>query len=241
MHPKAAAIPMLSPIRAHQPNGPTTRRTLLLFATLVLFAGCKMPRLTDTVIGPSYTPQNIHRFSESLTSEIRRVAVLPVTGDLTQQQIGAGRDLLNRILPEELGKTRKFELIPVTPETLRQWTGRTSWTAEERLPADFFKRLRDELGCEAVLFSRVTQFHAYPPMAVGLQLKLVDAQFAEPLWAADEVIDAADPTVVNGARRYQQAQDQMPAALADSRSILNSPRRFSHYAASTLLATLPER
>jgi hypothetical protein len=79
------------------------------------------------------------------------------------------------------------------------------------------------------------------PLAVGLQFKLVDARLLHLLWVADEVIDAAEPSVVNGARRYQQAQEQRSLALADSRSILNSPRGFSHYAARTLFATLPER
>ncbi len=206
-----------------------------------LLGGCKTPRLTDLVVGPSYQPQNIHRYGVWLASDIRRVAVVPVTGEATQHQVEAGRDLLATILPEELGKTKIFELIPIAPETMRQWTGRPTWTAEERLPADFFKRLRDELGCEAVLFCRVTQFRAYPPLALGLQFKLVETEHAQVLWAVDEVVDAADPDVVNGARRYQQAQEQLPGALADSRSILNSPRRFGRYAASTLFATLPER
>lgn len=208
---------------------------------MLLVTGCKLPRISDTVIGESYQPQNVHRSSDWLTSNIRRVAVLPVTCDATQNQVEAGRDLLELVLPEELGKTKRFELIPVPPEKLRQWTGRPTWTAEEQLPVDFFKTLRDELGCEAVLFCRVTQFHAYPPLVVGMQLKLVDVQFSQLLWVVDEVIDAAEPSVVNGARRYQQAQEQLPATLADSRSILNSPRRFSRYAASTVFATLPER
>jgi hypothetical protein len=216
-------------------------RGTMCVASFLLVAGCNTPRIADTVAGPSYRPQNVHCFSDRLAFDIRRVAVLPVTGDAAPHEIEAGRDLLGPILSDELGKTKKFELIPVSPEKLRQWTGRTSWAAEERLPADFFKMLRDELGCEAVLFCRVTQFHAYPPLAVGLQFKLVDARLLHLLWVADEVIDAAEPSVVNGARRYQQAQEQRSLALADSRSILNSPRGFSHYAARTLFATLPER
>jgi hypothetical protein len=214
---------------------------VICVVSLMLVAGCKMPRISDTVVGASYSPQNVHRASDLLPSNIRRVAVLPVTCDATQNEVEAGRELLQLVLPEELGKTKKFELIPVPPERLRQWTGRTTWTAEEQLPVDFFKMLRDELGCEAVLFCRVTQFQAYPPLVVGMQLKLVDAQFSQLLWVADEVIDAAEPSVMNGARRYQQAQEQLPSALADSRSILNSPRRFSRYAASTVFSTLPER
>lgn len=223
------------------------RKLRLLVLTLVtchlspLLVGCKTPRLTDIVIGPSYRPENVHCAPDHLASEVRRVAVLPVTYDATRTGLEAGRDLFEPLLSDELIKKNRFELVSVSPEELRRWTGRRSWTAEERLPVDFFKVLQDELGCEAVLFCHLTRFHAYPPLAVGMNLKLVDAHSPMPLWAADEVLDAADPSVVNGARRYQQTREQLPAALADSRSILNSPRGFSRYAAATVLSTLPER
>ena len=208
---------------------------------LALVVGCKTPQVSDIVVGPSYSPKNVHRLNERLAKEVRRVAVLPLTCDNMQSEAESGWEMLEPVLREELGKTGKFELIPVPPEKVRQWTGHRTWTAEERLPADFFKLLRDEQGCDAVLFCRVTQFHAYPPLAVGLNLKLVQAETPKLLWAVDEVIDAAEPCVVNGARRYQQAQEQLPASLADSRSILNSPRGFGRYAASAMFATLPER
>jgi len=242
-----------------------TGRATVWVAGLLLVVGCKSLRLSDAVYGPSYTPQNVHRSSERLASEVRRVAVLPVTCDSTQSDGEAGRDLLEMVLGEELGKTRKCELLKISPDQLRQCTGRLAWTGEERLPANFFKALRDEFGCDAVLFCRVTQFHAYPPLRLGLSLKLVQVQSlkskvqspapAPPdqtldfgletldslvVWAVDEVFDAGEPSVVNGARRYQQGRERLPASLADSCVILNSPRGFSRYAASTLLATLPD-
>jgi hypothetical protein len=215
---------------------------LVILAVGVMFlTGCNTLQLSDRVIGPDYSPENVHRMSGRLAPEVRRVAVLPVTFDARGVDAETGRATLEPVLYRELGKTKRFELISVSPEQLRHWTGRTAWTAEERLSVDLLKLLRDELGCEAVLFSRVTHFHAYPPLVVGLNLKLVDAEHPKFLWAVDEVFDAADPSVVNGARRYQQRQEQLPAALADSHSILNSPSRFGHYAASALFATLPER
>lgn len=222
-------------------SGRRTGCTAVLAAGALLLTGCHTLRLSDPVVGSNYRPANVHRYSDRLASHVRRVAVLPLTCEAGGSQVAAGRDLLEVVLYQELGKTKRFELITVAPEQLRHWTGRTTWTAEERLPAEFLKLLRDELACEAVLFSRVTQFQAYPPLVVGLSLKLVETEQPKFLWAVDEVVDAADPSVVNGARRYQQQQERLPAALADSRSILNSPRRFGHYAASTLVATLPER
>lgn len=209
---------------------------LLLGAT-----GCRTNRITDPVLGASYTPGNVHVFHPLLGSQVRRVAVLPPVEASEANELTAGRDLLAPILAEELGRTKKFEVVQVNPEQLRQLTGHNSWSAEERLPAGFFQTLRNEFGCDAVLFTRVNEFRAYPPLAVGLNLKLVEAENVKILWAADETFDAADPTVVNGARRFQRDRDTLPAALADSRSILFSPRGFSRYATETLFGTLPER
>jgi hypothetical protein len=64
---------------------------------------------------------------------------------------------------------------------------------------------------------------------------------AEFIWAVDDVFDASQAAVVTGARRFQQSRDQLPARLADSRSILNSPRNFGRYAADSVFHTLPAR
>jgi hypothetical protein len=213
----------------------------IILALLLGATGCRTNRISDPVLGASYTPKNIHVFHPLLGGQIRRVVVLPPAEATEANELTAGRDLLAPILAEELGRTKKFEVLQVAPEQLRQLTGHNSWSAEERLPAGFFQALRDEFGCDAVLFTRVNEFRAYPPLAVGLNLKLVETENVKILWAADETFDAADPTVVNGARRFQRERNTLPAALADSRSILLSPRGFSRYAAETLFGTLPER
>ena len=213
----------------------------LLFAMLCLTAGCKTASLRDPVTGTGYQPKNYYRSLGNLPVNIRRVAVLPTTCDDHISDVQHGRDLLEPVITEELAKTKKFEVIVVTPEQLRVWTGRTSWRAEEPLPADFLKVLKRALECDAVLFSRVSQYRAYPPLTVGFSFKLADVQSGEFLWAADEVFDSGEPSVVNSARRYQLMREQLPASLADSRSILNSPGGFGRYAANSVFQTLPAR
>jgi hypothetical protein len=166
---------------------------------------------------------------------------LPVTSPAEPFELDAGREMLEPVITDELGRTGKFELVRVPPEKLRAWTGRLTWSAEDALPAHLLKQLRDELECDAVLFTRLTRFRAYPPLAVGLSLKLVEVDKAEYVWAADELFDAHEPGVVNDARRFQQKREQLPATLADSRSILNSPTAFGRYAAHSVFRTLPVR
>ena len=214
---------------------------VLFLVVLAVGSGCASLRLHDPVAGLSYTPQNVYRPLDQLPVHVRRVAVLPMTLTSRSSELEAGCDLLTPVVLEELGRTRKFEVVPVTPEQLRHLTGRRTWSAEGSLPPDFLKVLRDELDCDAVLFGRLTQFRAYPPLAVGLSFKLVEVDKAEFVWAVDEVFDANQAGVVTGARRFQQSREQLPAVLADSRSILNSPSHFGRYVASSVFHTLPAR
>ena len=62
--------------------------------------------------------------------------------------------------------------------------------AEDRLPTDFFERLRQATGCYAVMFVSLTTFQAYPPLQVGWKARLVDCQQELPLVVVDEVFDA---------------------------------------------------
>ena len=216
-------------------------RLFSLGLALGLLCGCKTARLSDPVTGPSYRPDNVYVSFKQLPVGLRRVAVLPPTCDSAKSDLVAGLDSLTAVITEELGKTKKFELVIVTPEQLRAWTGRSAWQAEETLPAKLLEHLHEQLDCDAVLFSRLTQYRAYPPLAVGFSFKLAEVQQAELVWVADEIFDASEPSVVNSARRYQLTREHLPSSLSDSRSILNSPSGFGRYAASSVFQTLPAR
>lgn len=186
-------------------------------------------------------PANAYRAAAKLPAELRRVAVLPVTvegGDLATQD---GRDALEPVLRAELRKRGVFELIFVSPEQLRSLTGRATWTAEESLPADLLATLRERLDCDGVLFSRLTQFRAYPPLTVGWGLKLVDCRQRQIVWAADEVSDAGQPAVAAAARRFASRELASSPPLHEPGSILISPRQFGQFAAANVLETLPGR
>jgi len=212
-----------------------------LFLGLGLLCGCKTARLSDPVTGAGYHPENIYRLQKQLPVGLRRVAVLPPTCDASQSDLVSGLDTLATVITDELGKTKKFELVIVTPEQLRAWTGRSSWRAEETLPAKLLQNLHEQLECDAVLFSRLTQYRPYPPLAVGFSFKLAEVEKAELVWVVDEIYDSSEPSVVNSARRYQLTREQLPSSLADSRSILNSPSGFGRYAVNSVFETLPAR
>src|SRR3954452_16386215 len=148
-----------------------------------------------------------------------------------------GRESLEPILQSEFDRLNVFEVIRVTPGQMRHFAGKSDWSANEKLPLNFLSTIKQETGCDAVLFVRLTRYHAYPPMAVGWNLKLVDATDSQVWWAADEMFDLADPRVVNSARRYELKHERFHKAdplLTDSRTVLISPRRLAAYSAASL-------
>lgn len=186
-----------------------------------------------------YKPDNIFAVSSFLPLELQRVAVLPLACDESKSDLLQGCEALTPVLLGELNKTKKFEVVPVNAGKLRKSSGKSGWTGTEVLPADFFESLRRTYGCDAVLFSQLTVFRAYAPLAVGWRFKLVDARTKQTLWCADEVFDAGLTSVSRGSSHYHLHwfADSQP----DDWLQKNSPRQFGQYAAAKLFATLPDR
>jgi hypothetical protein len=195
-----------------------------------------MPRL-----GPRYKPSNIYVKSPILDATIRRVAVLPVTPVTTSEALLAGVEAYQAILQAELEKTKRFELIILSPQQLTRVTGQGRWNAEEKLPTDFFDKLRDETGCDGVFFAQLTRYQPYQPLAVGWKLNLIANAGHASLWAADELFDAGNGEVADAARDYAAKDIRYEGPLADPDAILSSPSRFGQYTLHALLATLPQR
>ncbi len=231
------------------------RLVLLLLISLVGFlAGCStnagsasdlsnrwLREKMDRPIGVGFTPQNVFRSAETLPADIRRVALLPLSIPRPDAQFSEGRDVLAPILERQFNKRQAFEIIRISSDQLRRWTGRPVWNAEEPLPPELLIRLREQYGCQAVIFSQLTQFHPYGPVQIGWSLKLVDTRRAEIYWAVDEVFDAGVPAVANSARRFAQDDQNDGSPLPDSSFVLSSPRRFGEYSLHAVLATLPVR
>jgi hypothetical protein len=188
-----------------------------------------------------YKPTNIYRMGAALDPEVKRVAILPMTTLQPTEAFQAGVDSLQPLLHAELEKAKRFEMITVTPEQLQNWTGQRVWRADEQLPADFFDRLREETGCQGVLFDQLTRYQPYQPVAVGWKLTLVFNRERQIYWAADEIFDAGDDGVANAARAYESGHIVTQSPLPDPNAILSSPSRFGQYTLNALLATMPLR
>jgi hypothetical protein len=210
-----------------------TEISLLLSGVLCL-AVCNISEAKDV---PGYKPENVHSAMESLPSDLRRVAVLPLTGEVDPDAYG--RTFIS-ILNEELAKTKKFETIKISPERMKNLTGASSWSTQEDLPADFLATLNDAVHCDAVLFSEMTVFRGYAPLAMGWRLKLVDVKTGKILWATDEIFDASEKSVTRGTKCFNKRAIR-GAYGNDKWASLNSPMLFGRYSLAALVALLPER
>jgi hypothetical protein len=242
-----------------------TSRVLAGMTAGVLLSGCAGTDPGLSSGGAAYRPENVFLYSPMLPADVKRVTVLPLACDQQRTDLQDGCELLGPIVQAELIKTRKFEIVPVSPEVLRNRTGRLAWSGTEILPRSFFDVLREVYGCDAVLFSQLTVYRAYAPLAVGWRMKLVDTRTRQTLWAADELVDAGQPAVLNGLERYRRMEAQspgdgganmldrlldLPLSYAELKSppgseqdwlMRNSPRQFGQYAVAQLLTTLPKR
>lgn len=230
---------------AVRPPFPRSRPTATWpwFAMVLLSAslGCRSVHKEDLTFPKAYQPGNFQRTLEKLPSHLRRVAVLPLTCDDAQSENTAGRDTLEPLLLEELSRTRRFEVVAVSPERLQEWTGRRSWNAEDILPQGFLDLLHQRTDCDAVLFARLTQFKAYPPLVIGWRMRLADCRQTTSIWTIDEVFNAGDGPVATAARRYQQQLEPTTAHLPPAGGIVISPRRFGRYSLDAVFTTLPSR
>ncbi len=189
----------------------------------------------------AHTPSNVY-LPNALPTDLRRVALLPLILPANSGEAEDSRLAMERALQQEILKGNRFELIVITPTQLREWTGKAQWSAEDKLPHDFFTSVREHAGCDALLFARVTRFRAYPPLTVGFNVKLIYGEAPHRvLWAVDEVFDAGQPGVVSAATAFAKRNSTGSEHLSDGWSVLHSPEKFSQYAANAVVATLPSR
>jgi hypothetical protein len=194
----------------------------------LLAAGCASHTIDAAHVADiRYRPSNFWPKNPTrLDPQLKRVAVLPITTVSSTETFIAGAQLLQTYVSSELEKTKRFDLVLISPEQLRQWTGQAAWRDDEALPPDFFNRLREGCGCDAVFFTQLTRYSPYPPVAVGWKLSLVGVQGSQIVWKADELFDAGDTIVANAARHYSGQHVHIEGPADDPAAILGSPKVF---------------
>jgi hypothetical protein len=213
----------------------------LLTALLLLgLTGCEtVPPLDGARTGPFFEPRNV-RGVVRLPAAVRRIALLPSAGPggVTEESLAA----LDTVLATELTRLARAEIIPVSRELMARLFGLRHVDSTGVLPHNLFDQIQRSTEADAILLVDVTALSPYPPLKLGLRAKLFAFGSADLLWAFDDVFDASVPAVQNAARRhYLEGSDYLSMTADRSPSVLQSPSRFSAYAAREMFRSLPPR
>jgi hypothetical protein len=206
-------------------------------AWLSLTAACSsLPWEKSASSDKAFVPVN-HTGEATIPASVRRVVLMPLAGGEIAPAASVAD--LDPVVTAALQLQNRFEVIAVSRDTCRRLFGVEELASVEALPADFMAVIRREFAADAVLFIDITVFRAYRPLEIGLRAKLATVQDVRLVWTFDNVFSAADPAVVNSARR-QILTGGLPDIPADlSAAVVQSPSRFTAYAAEAMFATLP--
>lgn len=222
------------------PHGRFVVLTAVLAGILCVGIGCSSSRNGASASSQYGLPRNVYREAGRFPGEFKRVAVLPILIAGQDAVLENGRDALQPLYHSELIRAARFETVAVSPEQCRQWTGRSTWSGQETLPRDFFERLREMTGCDAVLFCQLTRYRPYPPVAIGWRMQLVGVSPLRVWWAMDELFSSGDAVVSDAARSYYRTHFAPPTG-SDPDSILATPRRFGQFTLALVTESLPTR
>lgn len=205
---------------------------------LLFSSGCRKFEQEKIVADAEpYIPRNLYPV-ERLPKYFNRVAVMPTYHHDSSSEVLSFSD---ETFLKELSKVGIFEVIPVSTRFCKENFGKERLSSSESLPENFLKVLSDQYGANGVLFIDLHSFNSYRPISIGVRSKLVDLKSGEFMWAVDESVDAGNASVMVTANSYQRRKYVQAISLKTNNSVLQSPRLFTKFVASTLFATLPNR
>lgn len=216
---------------------------LITLLPVVFLLGCSTPSLDNLSLKskappPEYLPENTYSV-DFLPNDFAKVAVLPIHHDLKS---GANSiSFLGNTLVSELNGTGQLEAVTLSSADMQRYTGVSSVASVNTLHSGLLAQIRSETGADGVLFTDLTHYYPYSPLRIGLRCKLADATTGEILWSADSVYNAGNQNIQVAALYFHKKQSGSQFPLQDSGAILQSPRFFSRFVASTLMDTLPRR
>ena len=216
-----------------------TLRFLILTALVITLGGCAAfkKRNDPTYIGPFVGISNVYQ-PAGLPANLQRVTVLPLVPARGNRDAERGVPLIKQVFVEEFSRARVFDVVGVSPRHLDQLTGVRALHADSPLPVDFVENIRRGTACEAILFTELTTYRAYPPVAVGWKLHLFNLESEQLIWAVDEVFDTGQAPVANALRRHMR-ENLSPNNVAPTEIIvLDSPRELARFSLGALISTI---
>lgn len=213
----------------------------LMLGVMLVGTGCQTVQLPKPKAEP-YQPRNFSSSRTYLAPELVNVAVFPPE---TGRNIELGQDatltVLKQIFRSELMKTHSFAIRMLDSESLEALTGYRKVYTDQVFTKEFFRILKEDMDCQAVLLSELTTLKTMAPMKMGWHLKLIDTDTLETIWEIDEFYDAGNIHVAAAAETYYETQLSAAFRKPDPELVLASPRLFGQYTLDSVFSTLPPR
>ena len=184
--------------------------------------------------------QLLNVYRPPVQGTLTRVAMLPISGNIQPQD--AEQEIEN-IFHSEFNQNQTFEGVAVSRQELTGIIRQEDIASNAVIPPELFPNLRERDGAEAVLFTDITYYRPYRPIAIGVSSKLVSIATHQVLWSVDVTFDSSEPAVAAAAREYNRVtnQDQPQVKAPDAEGTLLSPRRFARFVAREIYNRLPAR
>ncbi|HEY1171412.1 MAG TPA: hypothetical protein VGH19_08600 [Verrucomicrobiae bacterium] len=174
--------------------------------------------------------------AEGTNAHPKRVVLLPLTFAAGYPDEGWARTKLEPLVREKWQRMERFEVVTVSGDQLKRWTGKPEWLSEERLPPRLLERLESETGCDAVIFTHVLGFTAYPPLSLGWKMRMVTIAEAKTLWAVESWFDGKPERKIGSLFKNISLFDALEASGWKER---NSPELLARNSLDKALLTLP--
>jgi hypothetical protein len=204
------------------------RSIAVIISLGALLVGCAGPNDAERQGSPQVQLTNSR--GRPLPATTRRVLMLPLH---IIQVSGEPQRELDAIFETELNKHLRFEVVRMSRSDLAGLIQREDIGATEKFPAAALEVIRQRYAPDAILFTDITSYRPYRPMAIGVRARLLDARSMSELWAVDSTLDAAHEEVQRAAT--------LGSAEGHAGLVLQSPRAFAGFVAQQVFATLPPR
>ena len=99
-------------------------------------------------------------------------------------------------------------------------------------------KIRQALGCDALLIGVVTEYHPYPHLMIALRLKLIDLTDGQLVWAVEQVWDSTDRDTEARIKQYLKAEIRSARNTMSDGLVVVSGLEFLKFVAYEVAVTL---
>lgn len=164
---------------------------------------------------------------------VGRVAVVELNNDSSRPRVSS--DITEELF-KALQKKQIFGLSIVRQDD-PSWRS-LQLDADSTYTDEQISSIRETLKCDAVLIGSVTEFRAYPHMAVGLRLRLLDLRNGRLIWALEQIWDISDRPTEARIKRYYKSEKSSDSAASQQRLAALSPLEFIRFVCFEVAETM---